>query len=88
MTVVVTLLTGARLSVSVTPQDSVQDLKRKINALEGIEHTRQRLLLGQQELTTGTIGENGLHHESIIHLLITDMITEEAIIAAPGQVAP
>ena len=70
MTVFVTLLDGSKVALGVCGSDTVETLKRKVHAKEGLDHRHQRMLLDKRELTEGTVESNGIAPDATVHLLM------------------
>ena len=70
MTVFVALLDGSKVALRVDQSDTVETLKRRVHAKEGIDYRHQHLLLDQRELTDGTVESNAIAPNATIHLLM------------------
>ncbi len=65
-----TLETGKTITLNVEASTTIDDLKAKIHDLEGIAQNEQRFTFSGKQLETGTLSDNRIWNESIVHLLL------------------
>jgi large subunit ribosomal protein L40e len=71
MQLFVKTLTGKTLSIDVEEGESIEDLKEKIAAKEGVPSSQQRLIFGGQQLDSAkTIEDYDLSADSTLHLVL------------------
>ena len=64
-------LCGKAISLEVAPSDTVESLKAKIQAKEGIPADQQRVVFAGKYLENGhTISDYKIQRESTIHLIV------------------
>ena len=85
MTVFVTLLSGHRIPVDTNPTDTVDTVRRKVHAKEGINHRTQRLMFCGRELRDGTMESHGITRGATLHLLV--LSPEEVVKSESNQAA-
>ena len=70
LTVYIKTLSGQTISVKVTPQDTVRDVKQKIFEQEGIPVDKQRMIfVGEQLNDDDRLLDHRIEHESAVHLV-------------------
>nr|XP_027227587.1 polyubiquitin-B-like [Penaeus vannamei] len=71
MIIYVKTLTGKTLTIEVTPQDTVEVLKAKIQDIEGVPIDQQRLIFsGNQLEDERTLEDFNISSESVLHLIL------------------
>lgn len=64
-------MSGKTLSVDVEPDESIETLKAKIQAKEGISPDQQRVVFeGKQLDSTKSISDYGIEEDSTLHLVL------------------